>query len=312
LQRTQAGGSGSGGRRRAKGGTWRGFDAFRLAPLAFVCLWSGGFTAIKFGLGGAGPFGLLGLRYAVCVAILAPLALALRPRLPRGAALAHLAANALIVQVGYFALMTVSLGLGVSAAAAALIVALQPVLVGLLAPSLVGERVGGRVWLGLVLGLAGAAVVIASRGALEARGPWGLLAALGALATMTAGVLYEKRFGRPHHPVAANLVQYLVGAAATLPLAALTDGLAIAWSVPFALALAYLVLGNSLLSMSLLFAMVRRGEAARVSALFFLVPPVAALIAWALLGEALAPIAWAGMALAAAGVALAAPRRPPA
>ncbi|WP_369413503.1 DMT family transporter [Caldovatus aquaticus] len=286
----------------------RGCHGFRLAPLAFVCLWSGGFTAIKFGLSGAGPLGLLAWRYAACVAVLAPLALALRPRLPRGAPLAHLAINALIVQVGYFALMTVSLRLGLSAAAAALIVALQPVLVGLLAPRLVGERVGGRVWLGLVLGLAGAAAVIMSGGTLEARGAWGVLAAAGALATMTAGVLYEKRFGRPHHPVAANLVQYLVGAAATLPLAALVEGLSVAWSAPFALALAYLVLGNSLLSMSLLLAMVRRGEAARVSALFFLVPPVAALIAWALRGEALAPAAWAGMALAAAGVALAARR----
>jgi drug/metabolite transporter (DMT)-like permease len=127
---------------------------------------------------------------------------------------------------------------------------------------------------------------------------------------MTAGVLYEKRFGSPHHPAAANLVQYAVGAAVTLPLALALEGLSVTWSVPFALALAYLVLGNSLLSMSLLLAMVRRGEAARVSALFFLVPPVATLIAWALLGEALPPLAWAGMALAAAGVAMTARRRP--
>lgn len=287
-----------------------GFDWFRLAPLGFVCLWSGGFTAIKFGLGGTGPLGLLALRYAVCVALFAPVAIALRPRLPRGAALWHLAVNALIVQVAYFVLMTVSLERGVSAAAVALIVALQPVMVALLAPRLAGERVGGQVWLGLALGLAGAAVVITARGAPEAEGSWGLLAAVGALAAVTAGVLYEKRFGSPHHPAAANLVQYAVGAAVTLPLALALEGLSVTWSVPFALALAYLVLCNSLLSMSLLLAMVRRGEAARVSALFFLVPPVAALIAWALLGEALPPLAWAGMALAAAGVAMTARRRP--
>jgi drug/metabolite transporter (DMT)-like permease len=43
----------------------------------------------------------------------------------------------------------------------------------------------------------------------------------------------------------------------------------------------------------------------RVSSLFYLVPPVTALIAWPLLGEAMPPLAWAGMALAAAGVAIA-------
>jgi drug/metabolite transporter (DMT)-like permease len=70
------------------------------------------------------------------------------------------------------------------------------------------------------------------------------------------------------------------------------------------MALAYLVVGNSLISVTLLLAMVRHGEASRVSALFFLVPPMAALMAWGLIGEVLPPLAWAGMALAACGVAL--------
>jgi drug/metabolite transporter (DMT)-like permease len=42
-----------------------------------------------------------------------------------------------------------------------------------------------------------------------------------------------------------------------------------------------------------------------VSALFYLVPPLSALFAWPLLGEAMPPLAWAGMALAALGVMLA-------
>ena len=45
-------------------------------------------------------------------------------------------------------------------------------------------------------------------------------------------------------------------------------------------------------------------EVARVSALFYLVPPLSAMIAWPLLGERLAPLAWVGMAIAALGVAL--------
>jgi drug/metabolite transporter (DMT)-like permease len=55
--------------------------------------------------------------------------------------------------------------------------------------------------------------------------------------------------------------------------------------------------------------MIRRGEASQVSALFFLVPPLAALIAWPLLGDAVPPLAWLGMGVAAAGVLVATRRR---
>ena len=333
-----------------------GFDWFRLAPLAFVCVWSGGFTALIVSFQGMEPWTMLAIRYVICVAVLGPLALILRPAMPRGRALLHLGVGALIVQVAYFALMTFALRLGMSAGAASLVIGLQPVLVALLVPYVAGERVPPVVWLGLLLGLAGVALVVTSRGAiaflpglvaalaiqriaeiperilnrelrfrrvalgssgaevvfatvalgLASQGWGGVLSAIGALLTMAAGVLYEKRFGRPHHPVAANLVIYTVAMLACLPIAYVVDGLRAEWSLPVGMAMAYLVFGNSLLSMTLLFAMVRRGEAARVSALFFLIPPVAALIAMALVGERLAPIAWAGMLLAATGVAIAA------
>ena len=73
-------------------------------------------------------------------------------------------------------------------------------------------------------------------------------------------------------------------------------------TLPFLLALAYLVIGNSILAISLLLMMIRRGEATRVAALFFLVAPMAALIAWIVLGEQMTQLAWTGMAIAAAGV----------
>jgi drug/metabolite transporter (DMT)-like permease len=57
--------------------------------------------------------------------------------------------------------------------------------------------------------------------------------------------------------------------------------------------------------MSLLLAMIRAGEVSRVSSLFYLVPPLSALMAWPLLGEAMPPLGWAGFVLAAGGVLLA-------
>ena len=273
--------------------------------MVFLGLWSGGFTAIRLGLEHAEPLTLQLLRYLVVVAGLLPLALLLRLPWPEPAALRHLAMMGLVVQFGYFAACNLAMAWGMSAGGLALLVALQPILVALLAPRLTGEAVGGRAWAGLLLGLAGAACVILSGSAVRAEGWLGLGFALAALGAMTAGALLERRGGRPCHPVTANLVLYAVGLAATLPVAAATETMRVDWSPGLVAPLAYLVLANSLVATTLLLAMIRRGGAARASALFFLVPPLAALVAWAVLGEAMAPLAWAGTGLAALGVVIA-------
>ncbi len=103
------------------------------------------------------------------------------------------------------------------------------------------------------------------------------------------------------HPVTANLVQYTVGLAVTAPLALALEPMHVNWTAGLAGSLAYLVICNSLIAISLLFAMVRYGEASRVSALFFLIPPATALIALIVLGETIGALAWPGIALAAAG-----------
>ena len=188
-------------------------------------------------------------------------------------------------------------------------VCLQPILVALIAPRFVGETVDRRGWIGLVLGLAGAALVILGRSSVQAESAFGIACTVLALFGITAGTLYEKRFGASHHPVAANLIQYAVGTAFCLPAALMTESLAVDWAPGFLWAMAYLVLANSLLALSLLLAMIRAGEVSRVSALFYLVPALSALCAWPMLGEAMPALAWAGMALAGLGVALVS-RRP--
>ena len=94
--------------------------------------------------------------------------------------------------------------------------------------------------------------------------------------------------------MSSNLVQYAVGLAIMLPLAGLADSMVVIWTWDLVWSLSYLVIGNSLISVTLLLAMIRYGEAAQVSALFFMVPPLAALSAWLLIGELLPGLAWVG------------------
>ena len=275
------------------------------APIVFLLLWSAGFAIAKIGLFHAGPFTLLALRYCIAVIVLLPLIPLMRPQFPRGRSAWDIAVVGFLIQVAYFGLCYIAFKSGVSAGGVAIIVCLQPILVSLIAPRMVGESVSRARWIGLALGLLGAVTVILARSGVAHEPALGLVAAVGGLIGMTAATLYEKRFGVTTHPVPANLIQYAVGAVFTLPLAFATEGLEADWTPELWATLAYLVIGNSLISITLLLAMIRAGEVARVSALFYLVPPLSALFAWPLLGEAMPPLAWAGMALAGIGVTLA-------
>lgn len=277
----------------------------RGAPVIFLLLWCGGFIALKFGLAYADPLTFLALRYLLVVALLVPPFLILRPPLPSTRdAWINLAVVALLIQAGYFAFTYLSLALGMSAGVVAVITSQQPILVGLLAPLTVGEHVDRKRWAGLVLGVAGAVIVILSRTDDHALTTASLVCAVLAVCCMTGGTLWEKRNGVDIHPLTSNLVQYAIGFLATAPLAVALEPMRIEWTAGMFWSLAYLIVGNSLISITLLLAMVRRGEASRVSALFFLVPPTAAIFAWQLLDEPLPVLAWPGMILTAAGIYL--------
>lgn len=278
----------------------------QVAPVIFLLFWSGGFSAGKIGVAYTRPMTFLVVRYGIVLLLLAPLVLWKRPPLPASRAeWIHLAVVGVLIQGFYFALSYVALSSDMSSAAVAMIVTLQPVLVALVAPRLAGEIISRRTWIGLGLGLFGTVLVILARSRVEAISMVGVIAAFGALACITAGTMYEKRHGVGQHPVTANVVQYAAGLAVALPFALLREDLHVEWSTPFVVALTYLVVCNSLIAMTLLLLMIRHGEVSRVSALFFLVPPLAAVIGWLLLGEAMPPLAWVGLALAAAGVAIA-------
>ena len=125
-----------------------------LAPAIFLILWSAGFAVAKIGVEHAQPITLLAWRYGLVVTLLLPVALILRPAWPATArGWADIAIVGFLIQVVYFVLCYIAFKSGVSAGGVAIIVCLQPILVALIAPRFVGERVSLRGWLGLGLGL---------------------------------------------------------------------------------------------------------------------------------------------------------------
>ena len=284
------------------------------APLIFLFLWSGGYATAKVGLEYVGPMVLLVIRFSLVVAIMLFALAVFRPPMPkRGIDWAHLAVVGFLMQSVYFGFCYIAFSIGVGAGTLALLMSLQPILVGITAPLWTAERVGTKRWIGLALGLIGTVIVIGARSSIEPPTVIGLLCALLALIGITAASLWEKRFGISHHPIPANLIGYSAGLLGVLPFAFLLESdegslnifTGINWTWQLWVAIAYLVIGNSVIAVGLLLAMIRVGEVSRVSALFFLVPPLAALIAWVLLGEVIPLIAWPGIVLAAGGVYIA-------
>ena len=275
-----------------------------LAPWLFVVMWSSGFVGAKYGLPYAPPLTFLVLRMLGAILVLGALVWTARLRWPGWPAILHAAVAGLLLQACYLGGVFTSISHGISAGMVAVIAGLQPVLTAAVAPLLLGERVSGRQWLGFVLGFAGVVLVVSSRIAVGAGAGLGLLFALLALFGISAGSIYQKRFVTVMDPRLSALIQYGATLCVLLPLAAATEDMRVHWTGAFIFALAFLVLVLSAGAVLLLLGLIRHGAASRVASLFFLVPPVTALIAWLVFGESLGPVAVLGMAVVAVGVAL--------
>jgi drug/metabolite transporter (DMT)-like permease len=284
----------------------RRFEDFAVfaAPGVFVLLWSSGFVFAKLGLAYAEPLMFLALRMAGVVLLLGIIIALTRPKWPRGAGIAHSAVTGVLVHGLYLGGVYVAIGGGLSAGLTALIVSLQPVLTSTLANRWLGERVLARQWLGLALGLLGVFLVLYGKTASGAATPLAWAAAALALIGITIGTLYQKRFGGGIDWRPAMCIQYAAAALLFALGAGAFETRAVRWTPEFLFALGYLVLVLSFGAIWLFYFMIRRAAATRVASLFYLTPPVTALMAWGLFGERLAPPALLGMAICVAGVFL--------
>ena len=229
------------------------------APVMFLFLWSGGYVVAKVGLVYSPPLTLLVLRYACVVVLMAVLFVFLRPELPKTAKdWAHVATVGILMQSVYFGMCYIAFMNGVAAGTVALMMSLQPILVAIIAPGWSGEHTSIRQWGGLILALVGTAIVIIARSEVGPAPIFGLVCAVIGLAGITFATLWEKRFGVTHHPVTTNLIGYTAGLLGVLPFMLWLETPDVNWTWSFAGALAYLVIGNSLIAVGLLLEVVLR------------------------------------------------------
>ncbi|MEP7246320.1 MAG: DMT family transporter [Gammaproteobacteria bacterium] len=284
-------------------------------PVLFVLIWSTGFIVAKAVSPHVDLQLFLTARFTLTALVMGLGALAMGARWPRGKELGpHLLAGVLMQGV-YLCASYWAIARGMAAGVMALLGALQPLFTALYLVVAVGTKLGTRTWVGLVIGFAGVALVLAPKLAITGVGSLTVLpvtAALLSVIAITAGALVQKWLASADIRAAASIQN--VGGAAVAVLFTVVggnehwDNTPILWG-----ALAWAVLVPSVIGTTLLIWMMRKGDAAKVTALILLVPPLAAVQAYAFFGERLSPVQFVGFAFALAGVLLArsTPRRSP-
>lgn len=274
------------------------------APGLFVILWASGFIGAKFGLPYIEPLTFLAIRMTAVVSLLAIVLAITRPPPPGGADAMHSVVAGMLVHGLYLGGVFVSISQRLPAGLSALVVGLQPALTSTIANRFLGERVTPRQWFGLALGLVGLYLVVADKTAVGDVTALGWAAAIVALVGITIGTLYQKRHGAGIDWRWALVIQYAAAGSAFALGSALFETREVRWTWELAFALAWLTVVLSLGAVWLLYFLIRRSAATRVASLFYLTPPVTALMAFMLFGERLGASALVGMAACAVGVFL--------
>lgn len=272
-----------------------------IAGLVFVLLWSTGYIAAKFGLVGTGAYTLGVLRFFGSALLIGFWLLLQRPAPARPVDLRHAAIAGVLLQAGFFGFIYAAMHVGVSPAAAGLIAGMMPLVTAIGARALLGEPLARLAVPGLVLGLGGVLLVIAPQLS-QPGSALGYALATCALLALSGGTLYQKRYVGQLDPRLSLFMQLTASCLVLLPLAWGLEGLQITPSLPWAGGLAWIILVNSCAGLLLYLWLLRHGGASSVSSLFFLVPPVTAVLATLVFGEALTLIEGVGFALAALGV----------
>jgi len=277
----------------------------RLAPATFVLLWSTGYVGARYGLPYADPLTFTALRFAIVCALLIAIAAVRGRTLPRSpSAWWHLAASGVLIHACFIGGVFYAIAGGMDISIAALIAGMQPLLTAVILVTFMGERLSMVQWSGFGLGFCGLALVLFKTIEIGALPLDGLAGCFLGLFGITCGTLYQKRYVTGNDPVTGSTIQF---GAAFVPCALYAlafESCTIEWNTTVVLTLAWLCLAMSIGAISILLFLIRRGAAASVSSLFYLVPPVTALQGYVLFGEHLTFGQLAGIALAAIGVAL--------
>ncbi len=275
--------------------------------LFYILLWSSAFIATKIGVTHSPPLTLLAARFLAAALVMALLALILKvpfPKAPRDwgrIALFGMLNSAIYLGCNYEALRHLSAGMG------SIISATNPLLLTLLAPLVLRERLTWWRITGLVLGFGGVLFVMGARlnGNSSLDTPGGMVLSVVGTACLVGATIVYKRYPPREHAFVVNAVQLgVAGLALTLPALLFEHPEQVHIDMPLVWSFLYLVLVISIGASLLWFWLLKQGEASTVSSYYFLTPIMGLALAALLLGEPFGLRDAFGLVAVATGIAL--------
>ena len=262
----------------------------------FVLLWSSGAIFSKWGLAHASPFAFLLIRFAIALLALVLIVPLMKFQLPRGVkGISYALATGVVLLGAYQIFYLLALDLKVTPGVMATVMGVQPILTAVI----MERRHSFSRSLGLLLGLGGLILVVYQGIGLAGLSWTGMLYALLALASMTAGTLMQKRITQ--NPLGTLPLQYLAGllvCAVFVPF----QPFHFEHSAGFVVPVLWMGLVVSVLATLLLYRMIAKGNLVNVTSLFYLVPAVTAVMDYLIFGNKLAALSLLGMALIIIGL----------
>jgi drug/metabolite transporter (DMT)-like permease len=273
-----------------------------IAPL-FVLIWSTGFVIARLAMPYAEPATFLFWRCLGVLAAMAAFSLAWKIHWPSWPQIKHIAIAGSMLQFGYLWGVWFAVKLGMTAGLIAIIVGLQPILTAWFA-AWISEKVSARQWIGLIFGFSGVALVVVEKIGFTYIPLASYILAVGALLSITFGTLYQKKYCPVFDLRAGSCIQFGITAVLCFICMHLFESGEMTWNLPVIGAMIWAVFPLSIGSISLLYIMIRKGAATKVTSLLYLTPPTTAAMAWLLFGEPFTLYMAAGLGLTMTGVVL--------
>jgi drug/metabolite transporter (DMT)-like permease len=273
-------------------------------------MWSSGFIGASLGTATASTPTLMAWRFLVATGLLLTGAFVLRRCWPGVRDTLMQSLVGCLAQVVYLIGVVGAVEFGVAAGTAALVAALQPLLTAALAGPVLGERVTGKQWTGLVVSLVGVAFVIAGAGGVGAAAPlWAYLMPFAGMAGLVSATLLQRQAtlkAGPGVPLDVALaIQCATSALVFTALALAWGGLAPTGDVQFWTAVAWFVVLSTFGGYGFYWHALKVSGVARVSNLAYLTPPTTMVWAYLMFGESIGPLALAGLVISFGGVVVA-------
>lgn len=272
-----------------------------LAFLTVAVVWGSTYFAIAVGLASFTPYGMVAARFSLAALLALGLGRWRREPWPPPLEIGHLMLVGALLLGGSNALVSYA-ELHLASGLAAVLAALVPLWLAVL--SLGKERLGPKGWLGLALGLAGVAVLVAPRGGLHLHAG-GLAAMVAAPFIWAWGTLHGKHFVHGGGLFTNGGIQMLTAAVVGLLVAPITGGYLRGGVTPKAvIAIAYLAVFGSLLAFSAYIHLAKAWPPAKMGTYAYLNPVVAVLLGSVILHEAFGARELLGMTIILGAVAL--------